>query len=176
MAPAFASTVSAELVRILRACGVRVLATFIDDILIASYSEEKAHRDVALAKTILRILNLPANAEQKGPSPPHVGVPFVVIHVRPADSSLSITNEYRQYIIQRLTQILACRRVPYKVLESLVGSLTWLCEVMLRSRPRRAHIYAALTRADPCGPVRTRPALSLYAVTSPTNFIGGSMS
>ena len=159
-APAYASTVSAELVRILRACGVRAVGTFIDDILIASDNKDQADKDVALAILVMAIFKLPANAKQKGPAPPHVGVPFVGIHIRPVDFSLSITAEYRQYMIERLEQVVKLKHVTYKMLESIAHSLTWLCEVMLRGRPRRAHIFAALARASEGDKIPMRGDLS----------------
>ena len=160
VAPAYASTVSAELVRMLRACGVRVLGTFIDDILIASNDEKQSYDDVALAKTIMAALSLPANAKQKGPCSPETGVPFVGIHVRPADSSLSITAEYRQYVIERLAHVIKCKQVSHRTLESLAGSLTWLCEVMIRGRPRRASIFAALARTSHASDIKIRGELA----------------
>ena len=162
-APAFASTVSAEVTRTLRALGIKVVGVFIDDILLASPSKEQAERDVTLAKSVLKELNVPANNKQKGPCPPHTGVPFLGFHIRPMDCSISITDEHRQYVIERLQTIVRTKTVPYKVLESLAGSLTWLCEVMLRGRPRRAHLYSALTRSDGADiPIRGALAHTLH--------------
>ena len=147
-APAFASTVSAEVARTLRALGIKVVGVFIDDILLASPSEEQAETDATLAKSVLKELNIPANNKQKGPCPPHTGVPFLGFHIRPIDCSIAITDEHRQYVIERLEAIVKAKNVSYKILESLAGSLTWLCEVMLRGRPRRANLYSALARSD----------------------------
>ena len=146
-APAFASMVSAELVRILRSQTVDVAGVFLDDILIRASSKGKASRSKATALDIMKKLNLPANAKIQGPCAPYEGADYLGVLVRTDDCSLRISEEYRQYAIARLAEILEAKQATVQELETIAGMLTWLSVVMIQARPRRAAVYGACSGA-----------------------------
>ena len=160
VAPAFASTVSSELVRILRAHGIRVVGVYVDDLIIAAATKARCGHAVALAKRVMAALGLPSNDKQKGPASPEEGIVFLGIRINTSTCSMSISPEHREYTISRLDELLKQPYIPYKDLESVAGSLTWLCEVLQQGRPRRAEIYAALTQYGSRDSIPLRGALA----------------
>ena len=143
VAPAFASTVSAELVRILRTYKVDVAGIYLDDLLIRAPSRRAAKRMLKTALRIMKRLGLPANAKIQGPCAPWEGAVYLGILVRTDDCTLRITEEHRRYVIDRLQDILREKQTTVNDLQSLAGILTWLSAVMIQGRPRRWAIYAA---------------------------------
>ena len=160
VAPAFASTVSSELVRILRAHGIRVVGVYVDDLILAAATKAACEESVASAKRIMAALGLPCNDKQKGPASPEEGIVFLGILINTSTCAMSISPEHREYTVSRLEVLLQRSHVPYKDLESLAGSLTWLCEVLQQGRPRRAEVYAALTRYGERDSIPVRGALA----------------
>ena len=81
-APAWASVVSAELVRILQADGVRVVGCFLDDILIAGRSQKECQAALDKAIKIMAELSIPANEKTVPPQSPDKGIVFLGVHIR----------------------------------------------------------------------------------------------
>ena len=142
-APAWASAVSAELVRILEAAGVRVVGCFIDDILIAGRSKEECQQALDKAIKIMEKLGIPANEKTVPPQDPEDGIVFLGMHIRTADMRFTVSEEHREYAIARLTQALQEGKATKRTLASIAGVLTWISFVFLPGRPRRQHIYDA---------------------------------
>ena len=159
VAPAFASTVSAELVRTLRSFGVDVAGVYLDDLLIRAPSKAEAERMLQIALRIMKHLGLPANAKVQGPCSPEEGAIYLGILIRTDDCTLRITDEHRRYAIARLQAILRVKQVTVHDLQALAGILTWLSAVMIQGRPRRWAIYAACSGSK-SSVVRVRGDLS----------------
>ena len=145
--PWWASCVSAELARILTHNGCTVAGLIIDDILMRSPAADgrlAADRRYERAKRIMRDLGLDPN--EKGVPPCHDLV-FTGLRLRTPDMSVSITEEHRKYAIARIKFFLGKQFISTKDLQSLAGTLSWLCYVLPEGRPRRDAFYAAIRSA-----------------------------
>ena len=154
-APAYASVVSMEAVRILRSFGVDVAGVYLDDLLIRGATEEECRRNMALAETVLAALGIPTNDKAQGPCSPSEGVDFLGVHICTQDCSMVPTVQYRLYAAERVEEILRQKSVSLKRLESVAGSLAWISQVFLPGRPRRHAIYRALSRMQADGKPNT---------------------
>ena len=123
-APAWASVVSAELVRILETSGVRVVGCFLDDILIAARSEAKGLEALAKTIKIMAKLGIPANEKTVPPQPPHKGIVFLGVHIRTSDMRFTISAEHKQYAIDRISTVLDKKKAFKAELASIAGVLT----------------------------------------------------
>ena len=145
--PWWASCVSSEIARILTHEGYQVAGGLIDDILMVSKADEgrsKAVERYELAKQILKELGTDAN--DKG-SPPAHQLTFTGLDLDTGILGVAVTEEHRQYTIDRLTHILTEFSIKTRHLRSVGGSLSWLCFVMPEGRPRRDEIFKALRQA-----------------------------
>ena len=84
-APTYASAVSMEAVRILRACGVDVVGVYIDDILIRGATRQECQRSMQRACEVLKSLGIPTNDKAPGPCSPDDGIIFLGMKVCTAD-------------------------------------------------------------------------------------------
>lgn len=162
-APAWASVVSAELCRILGAAGVRVVGCFVDDILIAASSEAACQKALQTALRIMADLGLPANDKTTGPKSPEEGIVFLGVHICTATMRFTISDEHRDYAIDRLREVLTARVSTKRDMASIAGVLTWISFVFTPGRPRRQYIYNAASlgpsgnksdEVNICGPLQ----------------------
>ena len=142
-APAWASAVSAELTRTLEAAGIRVAGCFLDDILIAGKSKEECEASLKKAMSIMKRLGIPANDKTVPPQSPEVGITFLGIHIRTSDMRFSVSNDHKEYAIDRVQEVLDNKTASKRELSSIAGVLTWISFVFLPGKPRRQHIYDA---------------------------------
>lgn len=142
-APAWASVVSAELVRMLEAQGVRVAGCFLDDLLLAGSSEEECERALAVTIATMRRLGIPANEKTVPPQSPRDGITFLGVHIRTSDMCFSISQEHREYATDRIRQVLRQKIASKGDLASVAGVLTWMSFVFTPGRPRRQFIFDA---------------------------------
>ena len=142
-APAWASVVSAELVRILEAEGIRVVGCFIDDILIAGATKEEAAHALKRALSIMEKLGIPANEKTVEPRSPSEGIVFLGCHIRTSDMRFSISAEFKDYAIDRIQAVLRAKKASKGDLASIAGVLTWISYVFIPGKPRRQFIYDA---------------------------------
>ena len=142
-APAWASVVSAELVRILEAAGVRVVGCFLDDLLIAGRSQAECQAALDKAITIMRELGVPANDKTVAPRSPAQGIVFLGVHIRTSDMRFTISQEHNEYAVDRVGAILEAGEASKGDLASVAGVLTWISFVFTPGRPRRQFIYDA---------------------------------
>ena len=56
-----------------------------------------------------------------------------------------MTDEYRAYATDRVSDILQAGKASQKQLESIVGILTWVTFVFLPGKPRRNVIYRVIS-------------------------------
>ena len=149
--PTWASVVSSELARILHHNGSRVIGTIIDDILfhgLRTRGLSRFQKEMTNARKIMKELNLPPN--DKG-QPPSTKLTFKGITIDTVSGFLSIEEEQRAYVCERIDDIIQspnnkCRR---KELRSLDGSINWLCHVITHGRSRRDCIHQALFSDSP---------------------------
>ena len=142
-APAWASVVSAELVRILKKAGVRVVGCFIDDLLIAGRTRKLCQRALNKAISIMQKLGLPANEKTVLPKSPDEGIVFLGVHIRTADMRFTISEEHRVYAMDRVSTVLEQGTATKADLASIAGVLNWISFVFIPGRPRRQIIYDA---------------------------------
>lgn len=142
-APAWASCVSAELVRILKAAGVRVVGCFIDDILIAGKDQLECQRSLDKAIAIMRRLGIPANEKTVLPKSPSEGIVFLGVHIRTSDMRFTISEEHREYAMERVGSVLKDGIASKGDLASIAGVLNWISFVFVQGKPRRQIIYDA---------------------------------
>ena len=141
--PAWASCVSSELARILHKECIRVIGVIIDDLLFhgpAADGAEALQRQLDKADEIMKELGVPANDKGQGPS---TSLVFQGILIDTILGLFSVDEEQREYIISRLKDILDSDHCKRKSLESINGSLGWLCFVILHGRSRRDLIQKA---------------------------------
>ena len=146
-APAYASSVSAELKRILESFGVSVAGVYLDDFLIRGSTRQECLRNRDTAIRILTALGLPPNDKGQGPCAPEEGIVFLGVRIRTSDCSMTVTEEHRQYAVARLTSLLNKKSASLKELESVCGILSWIAQVFIPGRPRRDALYLAIHRA-----------------------------
>ena len=80
-APAYASVVSAELIRILESFGVSVAGVYIDDLLIRARSKEAREGMLATCHIVCKSLGLDLNGKTIGPCSPEEGIHLgLIIH------------------------------------------------------------------------------------------------
>jgi hypothetical protein len=154
--PAWASCVSSELARILQQQCIRVIALLIDDLLFlgpACEGPQGLQRSLDKTDDLMEKLGLPSN--DKG-QPPSTCVVFSGIRIDSIEGLLTVDEEQRQYIIHKINAILARKSVLTKELESLNGSLGWICYVCVHGRSRR-HLIAEAARGDNAKTDITRP-------------------
>ena len=142
-APAWASVVSAELVRILKAAGVRVIGCFIDDLLIAGSTQSECQKALDTAIDIMRRLGIPANEKTVQPCSPNKGIVFLGVHIRSSDMRFTISEEHRHYAIDRVGSALKEGSASKGDLASIAGVLNWISFVFIPGKPRRQWIYDA---------------------------------
>ena len=136
--PAWASCVSSELARILHNECIRVAGVLLDDFLFhspASDGPEVLQKQLDQADEIMSILGVPCNDKGQGPSTKVVFSGILIDSV--AGVIMSIEEEQREYILERLREIVECDRCRRKTLESINGSLGWICYVVHHGRCRR---------------------------------------
>jgi hypothetical protein len=154
--PAWASCVSSELARILQQQCIRVIALLIDDFLfLGPASEGPEGLREALKKTddLMKKLGLPSN--DKGQPPSH-SVVFSGIRIDSLKGMLTVDEEQRLYIIFKIKTILIQDAVATKELESLDGSLGWICYVCTHGRCRR-HLIAEAALSKETMTVLSKP-------------------
>ena len=142
-APAWASVVSAELVRILEANGIRVVGCFLDDILIAGDSKQECKEALEKARQIMQQLGIPSNEKTVGPKSPSEGIVFLGVYIQTNEMRFSISEEHRMYAIDRIESVLEARKATKGDLASIAGVLTWISFVFTPGRSRRQPIYDA---------------------------------
>ena len=149
--PAYASTVSAELVRILRCEGIIAAADMLDDLLITSPKEKGllfAQKQWQRAQQIMRDLGLPANDKGQQPA---LTAEFIGLLIDTSSMTISITPEHRQYAIDRTGDMLQKQRVSKQEIQSISGSIGWLAQVIRAGRIRRHEFDAAASGASATG-------------------------
>ena len=154
--PAWASCVSSELARILHKECIRVGGVLIDDLLFhgpASEGHEKLTQQLSLADDLMKKLGVPPNDKGQEPS---TSIVFSGILIDTVEGCFSVDEEQRQYVIQRLSDILKFDHCARKDLESINGSLGWLCFVIHHGRCRRDVIQKACSQETKTTPM-SRP-------------------
>ena len=145
--PAFASTVSSELVRILGVHGIQIAGCMLDDILIYRNDGDAAVLNQQLRQTeqIMADLGLPSNAKTQ---PAATSLVYLGYLLDSTAMTISISPEHRDYAESKLGEILSGTHVSLRDLRSIAGVLTWLARVMLNGKPRRRAIFAAIAAME----------------------------
>ena len=152
LVPAYASTVSAELVRILEAHGIGVAGCMMDDILLYRNDGDAAALNAQLrqAEQIMERLGLPSNDKTQ---PASRDIVYLGYLISTTGMTITIPEVHREYALARLDEMLGAGVADLRTLRSVAGVLTWLSSVLLSGKPRRQLIFAAIAELD------ARPAL-----------------
>ena len=121
--PAWASCVSSELARILHENAARVGGVILDDFLFHCPKQlGKQHFEKQLRKvdSIMRRLGVPPNDKGQGPS--H-RVTFSGIVIDTIKGHMDVEEEQRQYVLQRLEDLINAQQCRTKDIASVNGSL-----------------------------------------------------
>ena len=119
--PAWASCVSSELARILHHGGARVIGVLIDDLLFHGPAAEGAHalqQKMDKVDQTMRRLGLPPNNKGQAPS---TRVVFSGILIDTVAGHLSVDEEQREYVLERLKDLLAQEHCITKVPNRIEG-------------------------------------------------------
>ena len=143
-APAWASCVSAELVRILEHRGVRVAGCFVDDLCLVAESKAALRASLDTALALMTELGLPPAASKT--SELLHSVVFLGMGLDSSSMRFSISDEHRRYAADLLKETLVEGFLTKRRLQSLAGVLTWLASVLVEGRPRRNRLYEQLRR------------------------------
>jgi len=145
--PWWASCCSSELARILTRAKCTVAGVIIDDFLFvvkAALGLDVALAKYAEAQRIMKALGVEAN--DKG-IPPCKDLVFGGLRLLTSPLSVNISEEHREFTIDKIKAMLAAASVRLPEVRSLAGSLSWLCYVYLEGRPRRDALYATIRNA-----------------------------
>ena len=156
-APAYASAVSMEAVRILRAHGVDVVGVYIDDILIRGSTLAECAASLRKACAILRDLGIPTNDKVQGPCSPEEGIVFLGMRIRSSDCSITVTDEYRAYAVDRIFDVVHAGKASLKQLESIAGIVTWVSYAFIPGKPRRNVLYRTIAALKDTGLASAQP-------------------
>lgn len=141
--PAYASCVSSEIARILHNGGARVAGIIIDDFLFHGPKERgiaQFQRELDQAEQTMSDLAVPAN--DKG-HPPAQALTFAGLALETLNGAVDIDEEQRIYMIARIKDILEDGHVMDSTLQSVNGSLGWLCYVATEGRCQRDTFFKA---------------------------------
>ena len=146
--PAWASCASSELARILHQNCARVLAVLIDDFMfhgLAALGAAALQKQLVKVDATMRDLGVPPN--DKGQAPATQAV-FSGILLDTVKGVYDVDEEQREYVLQRLIDIVGQKQCATKILESVNGSLGWLCYVIYHGRCRRDILQRACDSGD----------------------------
>ena len=134
---------SSELTRILSHQGCEVVGLIIDDLLMRSPKCDGhgiATQRYNKARAIMDELGVVANDKSV---PPCHDLVFTGLSLDANEVSVVIAEEHRQYTIDKIEHLLKATFVSKQQLQSLAGTLNWLCFVMPEGRPRRDTVFKA---------------------------------
>lgn len=142
--PALASTIMAEVARILRSHGINVVF-LMDDLFICAATKSACANDLRNTIAILNRLGWIINYDKiEGPSRTLV---FLGVLIDTRRCHISIPSDRMEVISLTIRAALdahASSSLKFKDLESLVGRLNWCAEVLIAGRPRVKRIRDCL--------------------------------
>ena len=143
-APAFASLVSSEVLRIIRhEFGIRACA-YLDDFALLSSSFREGHQHMAAVLRLLRDLGLPVSVlkiQQPSQRQKYLGLTFDTIK-----QEVSIAQDAHSFahLRQRVSSWLSGSSLTFAQLRSACGQMSWLASCMAGARPYMRKWWAAL--------------------------------
>lgn len=166
--PQYASTLMAEVAKILRSYGLKVVF-LMDDIFLCGPTRQACDHALTQALSILRRIGWILQDDKiEGPSQELV---FLGVLINTRLRRLSIPPERLELIIMAIREVLSAHSqglLTFRQLMSPVGRLNWCAEVMIAGRPRVKRIRDCLsTRASGHGDTAT-PAATRAKSPSPS--------
>lgn len=144
--PHYASTLMAEVAQILRSYGIKVVF-LMDDIFICAPTQAQCQQDLTRALRILQRLGWAVQHDKlEGPAQL---LPFLGVLIDTRLRRLSIDPERMELLALAITEILAAHddhALSFRTVNSLVGKLNWVAEVMIAGRPRVKRIRDCMHR------------------------------
>lgn len=155
LAPAFASWVSGEIAAIARSRGIPVVATYLDDFLLASPTAAASAADLAAFLALLRELGVEYGDDKvEGPSQ---SLTFLGVGIDTVQQRLWLAPSAVEAFSAALAAASSAPSIPCKQLQSLTGKLAWFASIMPHLRWYARPLYNLLP-ADLASPVSVPPA------------------
>ncbi len=132
-APAWASLISAELTKMLKARGIDCVIAYLDDFFIIAPSAAEAQRGLDVAMEMLSEFNIkiaPEKIVTPTQSPTILG-----IIVDTTTCQLRVRKEHLDWALTMIRQVLKKRKLSLKKTQSMAGVLNWICPLLKGSRP-----------------------------------------
>ena len=168
LAPAFASWVSAEIAAIARARGISVVATYIDDFLLAAPTAAAASAQLSKFLALLTELGVEYGPEKvEGPAQRMV---FLGVGIDTVSAHLWLAPRSVEAFCAALRDAASRPALSPTAVQQLTGKLAWFGSVCTSLRWYARPFYSALAAAAPSAPVRVPPAAFtalLSALSSP---------
>lgn len=142
--PALASAIMASVADILTHEGIPNVF-LLDDWATAGATREECQRNLDAAVELFQRLGLRLNPAKV--VPPSQVMDFLGIRIDTVNQLLSIAKERLEHYARRVAEALAddaASVLTVRQLESLLGKLSWFCEVLIAGRARLARIRACL--------------------------------
>jgi hypothetical protein len=161
--PAYANALMAAVASILRMHGIPVVF-LTDDLFICGATEAECQRNLDKAVEILLALGWRLQSDKI--TSPAQRMAFLGIVIDTIASNLSIAEEKSEHysrVVARAIEDASLKTLTVKDLESLLGKLSWYCEVLIAGRARLSRIRACMKggwgyRPHPRSKVELSPA------------------
>ena len=135
LAPAFACSLSAEIVQILAAMGIKAVQ-YVDDALVSGSTIIECQCNMDTAMSVLRWLGFTCNQDKTtGPS---TCLKFIGYEFDTVAGTIAIGDDRKAELISLLSAATAAKRIDTRDLETLIGKLVYTASVM---RGGNAFIY-----------------------------------
>lgn len=132
-APGWASAISSELTRIVRACGVDCVIEYLDDLHIIASSQKDAQLALIITLQVLNSLGVEV-APEKVTHPTQL--PTILGHVvDTVNMTISVRQEHLEWALRCVRSVLKRKRISRRKAQSLAGMLNWIAPMLKGSRP-----------------------------------------
>jgi len=138
-APAWASLISAELTKMLKARGINCVIAYLDDFFIIAPTAAEAQRGLDIALGMLSEFNIEVAPEKiiyPTQTPTILGIIGDTRTCR-----LRVRPEHLEWSLKIIRQVLKKRKLSLKKTQSLAGVLNWICPLLKGSRPYMRGIW-----------------------------------
>ena len=135
LAPAFACSLSAEIVQILAAMGIKAVQ-YVDDALVSGSTVIECQCNMDTAMSVLRWLGFTCNQEKT--SGPSTCLKFIGYEFDTVAGTIAIGDDRKAELIKLLSTAATAKRIDTRDLETLIGKLVYTASVM---RGGNAFIY-----------------------------------
>ena len=141
-APAWASAVSSEVRRLMRARGLDTVFCYVDDFFFICPTKAACAEALRIALEVLADLGFPVSAE-KVVQPAQVSEILGVV-LNTVDGTLGVKEEHADWCLRLINEVLEKGHLKKRLFHSLCGTLNWVCALIRGSRPYLRTMWDAL--------------------------------